>query len=88
MKKKISDFRHIFLSYYMKKKRINRKEFITKTGLTIAAAIIGSKVVFAENLPKDLEPIETEENSFDEIVPGKDKNLIILNNKPWNAETY
>lgn len=71
----------------MKKKSINRKEFITKTGLTVAAAIIGSKIVFANNLPDELEPIAIEENSFEETIPGKDKNLIILNNKPWNAET-
>ena len=71
----------------MKKNSINRKEFITKTGLGVAAALIGSKIVFADNLPNELEPIALEENTFTETVPGKDKNLIILNNKPWNAET-
>lgn len=71
----------------MKKNSINRKEFITKTGLGVAAALIGSKIVFADNLPNELEPIAVEENTFTETVPGKDKNLIILNNKPWNAET-
>ena len=69
------------------KKKINRKDFITKTGLTVAAALIGSKIVFGENLPKDVEPIGLESNGSEETVPGKDKNLIILNNKPWNAET-
>jgi len=71
----------------MGKKVINRKEFITKTGLTVAAAIIGSKIVFGEKLPKDVEPIGMESSGNEETVPGKDKALIILNNKPWNAET-
>jgi len=83
----INYFSKKFSPIFMKKNNINRKEFITKSGLTIAAAIIGSKIVFGENLPKDMEPVAVEENSFEGAIPGKSKELIILNDKPWNGET-
>ncbi len=71
----------------MTKKKINRKDFIVKSGIAATAAIIGSKIIFAKNLPEGLDPISADANIFRHAMPGKDERLKILNDKPWNAET-
>jgi DMSO/TMAO reductase YedYZ molybdopterin-dependent catalytic subunit len=44
--------------------------------------MLGSKIVFGENFPSDLTPI-----AFQDPIPGKSDQLIVLNDKPINAET-
>ncbi|MFT7614034.1 MAG: sulfite oxidase [Parvicellaceae bacterium] len=66
---------------------INRKGFMKIAGLTAVGALVGSKVVFAENLPEGIEPIGLDDPIVQEGIPNKSDQLIVLNTKPWNAET-
>jgi sulfite oxidase len=68
-----------------KKANLSRRSFISKTALTTLGGLLGSNIVFGKNLPKGLEPVGLS-NTPDQI-PGKSDQLIILNDKPWNAET-
>jgi DMSO/TMAO reductase YedYZ molybdopterin-dependent catalytic subunit len=70
---------------YMKKSpktetKIDRKKFISSSILAGAAILVGSKLSLAENSPVEL-------NFSEEKLPGKNSQLKVLNNKPWNAET-
>jgi sulfite oxidase len=64
---------------------MDRKKFISASIVASAAAFLGSKFSFGENVPptKDLDLSISEKT----ILPGKHKELILLNPKPWNAET-
>lgn len=68
-------------------KKESRRKFLSKSAMATLAAIVGSKVVFAENFPNDLEPIGLQDQDPDNKIPGKSDQLKILNRKPWNAET-
>ncbi len=71
----------------MDKKNNSRRNFISKSALAAFAALAGTKIVFGENFPSELEPIGLDELETPEGIPGKSDALTILNNKPWNAET-
>lgn len=63
----------------------NRRNFIQKSILGLAT-VLGSEVVFAKNLPK--KTIILGETPFMTDLPeGKNKDLILLNDRPWNIET-
>jgi len=68
-----------------KKTKLSRRNFISKTALSTLSGLLGSNIVFGKNLPSGLEPVGLS-NAPDQI-PGKSDQLIILNDKPWNAET-
>lgn len=65
----------------------SRRDFVVKSSLGIFASLLGTKMVFADNFPNNLEPIGLEEKTPLGTVPGKNKNLTVLSDKPWNAET-
>jgi len=65
-------------------KKDSRRAFISKSALAAFTALIGTKIVFGDNIPEDIEPIGLEPK---EAIAGKSEALTILNNKPWNAET-
>lgn len=71
----------------MSSKKESRRSFISKAALATFTAAIGSKIVFGENLPEGVEPVGLQPPPDDRFVPGKDKNLTVLNDRPWNAET-
>jgi len=62
----------------------NRRSFIQKSILSIAT-VLGSDVVFAKNLPKEVEILG--EKAFIDLPEGKNKELMLLNDRPWNVET-
>lgn len=64
----------------------SRRNFVLKSSLGLFAGLLGSKMVFAENFPANIEPIGLE-NQPSKLVPGKSKFLTVLSDKPWNAET-
>ncbi len=68
-------------------KKESRRKFLSKSAMATIAAVVGSKVVFAENFPTELEPIGLQNEEPDAVIPGKSDKLKILNRKPWNAET-
>jgi sulfite oxidase len=68
-------------------KGISRKGFITKSALATFGALLGSKIVFGENMPADLAPIGLADVDLPATLKGKHPGLIVLNDKPWNMET-
>lgn len=68
----------------MKHRPVKRRDFLVKGSLTALAGALGIPVVFSRNLPKGMELVGMP--STDEILPGKNPGLTILNNRPWNVE--
>ncbi|WP_246144006.1 sulfite oxidase [Neolewinella aurantiaca] len=56
----------------------SRREFLRTASLTTLGLALGTKVVFADNLPDGMSLIG---------LPGKDPGMVILNDRPPNAET-
>lgn len=71
----------------MESKKDSRRSFISKSAIAAFTALIGTKMVFGENFPEELEPIGLQDPAESETIPGKSDQLTILNRKPWNAET-
>ena len=69
------------------KSELHRREFLKKASIVTLGSLIGSKIVFAESFPKGLIPKAL--LSGDELfsILGKSGELIVLNDKPINAET-
>jgi DMSO/TMAO reductase YedYZ molybdopterin-dependent catalytic subunit len=63
----------------------NRRKFIKKAALSSMTAILGAKIVYA--LPKDYIPVALEQDPDPYTLFGKHKEMIILNDKPWNVES-
>ncbi|MBL4593224.1 MAG: sulfite oxidase [Flavobacteriales bacterium] len=63
---------------------MNRKNFISSSIIASAAAFFGAKIVVGENPLESKESVNT--NPI-KAIQGKHEELIILNPKPWNAET-
>ena len=68
-----------------KNKNVSRRNFISKTALATLSGLLGTKIVFGEHLEEGLEPISL--LNAPNQIPNKSDQLIILNDKPWNAET-
>ena len=62
---------------------MKRKTFIKSAFLGISGSIIGADVVFSSSVPKDYKLIGLKDPY--ELF-GKDKEMTVLNNKPWNIE--
>src|SRR5688572_33419193 len=71
----------------MARKKTSRRSFITKSALASFAAMVGSKIVFGENLPEGLTPVGMAESADSKFVPGKSTKLKVLTDQPWEAET-
>jgi len=65
----------------------SRRGFLKKASLTAMSMAVGGKIVFAENMPAGLIPAILADNDLPFEIPGKDPGLIILNDRPINAET-
>ena len=65
----------------MKNKRTvtSRRKFLKKSAINSVAAMIGMPLVFGRNLTYDMLPLVG--------IPGKSDELIVLNDRPVNAET-
>jgi len=62
----------------------NRRGFLKKSVLASLTAAIGTEIAFADKMPAHYTPIILEGG---ELPAGKDKNLIVLSDRPWNVET-
>lgn len=65
---------------------VGRRMFVKKTSLVGLATLLGAPIVFGKWLPQSLIPIALTNNDTEYTIPGKSKQLIILNTKPVNAE--
>ncbi len=63
----------------------NRRSFIQKSVVGLIS-VLGSEVVFAKKLPEGTE-ILGEKAFVPDLPEGKNKDLMLLNDRPWNIET-
>ncbi|MEM6801875.1 MAG: sulfite oxidase [Bacteroidota bacterium] len=63
-----------------------RRGFLKKGTTAFLASLLGAEMVFADHFPAGLVPLGILEN-FKESIPGKHKDLVVLNDRPVNAET-
>lgn len=67
----------------MGKKYHDRRGFLKKSVLATLTSIVGMEVVFADKMPANFTPLAL----TDDALKGKDPEMIILSDKPWNVET-
>ncbi len=65
----------------------NRRGFLKKSFLTALGLALGGKMVFAHNFPKEMIPAGLAHSNDPFSLPGKHPGLVILNDRPINAET-
>ena len=65
----------------------NRRDFVKKSFMVSVATFVGMPVVFAKNFPEGLIPAGILDGSLPPSLIGKSDKLIVLNDKPINAET-
>ena len=65
---------------------ITRRGFLTKGGLVAMSAAVGATIPFAHLMPRGLIPAALAQSDAGFTIPGKE-GLIILNDRPVNAET-
>lgn len=64
---------------------LNRRGFLS--GLGAMSAALGAEIVFGRYLPVGMVPVALAESSDDFAIPGKHPELVLLNDRPVNAET-
>lgn len=64
---------------------MKRRRFIERSAVTVLSAAVGSEIVFGHFMPKDYLPLALQQTDPFEAF-GKDKEMVILNEKPWNIE--
>ncbi len=64
----------------------NRREFIQKSALTLVS-VLGSKVVFAKNIPENISILGEDAFLKVDLPAGKNKEMMLLNDRPLNIET-
>ena len=64
----------------------SRRGFLRKSALLAMSAILGGKIVYAKNFPAGMIPAGLANSTDDFALPGKHPDLIILNDRPVNAE--
>ena len=61
----------------------NRRGFLKTGSLATMTALLGTDIVFANQMPAHYLPL-----AFDvDPLADKNKNMVVLNDKPWNVET-
>ena len=65
---------------------ITRRGFLTQSSLIAMSTAVGASIPFAHMMPGGLIPAAVEQSSEPFTIPGKE-GLIILNDRPVNAET-
>ena len=65
----------------------SRRHFLKQGALASLATVLGSPLVFAKNLPAGMVPLALEGDLDFYDLYQKERELMILNDKPWNVET-
>lgn len=63
----------------------NRRDFIKKSSLLALSGALGTNIVFGKWMPDGYTPLALDQADFYKAF-GKDSNMVVLNDKPWNAE--
>lgn len=64
---------------------MKRRNFVGKVALGAMSGIIGTEIVYGISMPMEYIPIALQENDPFKMFT-KDKEMVILNDKPWNIE--
>jgi sulfite oxidase len=64
-----------------------RRGFLKKGALTAMSLVLGAKMVYAEHFPAGMIPAALANSDQPFNLPGKHPGLIVLNDRPINAET-
>jgi sulfite oxidase len=65
---------------------LKRRIFLKNTTLITLASLIGSEIVFGSHMPKDYTPLVVDQSDPFKLF-SKDKDMVILNDRPWNIES-
>lgn len=65
----------------------NRRGFLKKSALVAMGTLLGGKVIFGSSYPSGLIPAGLADSKELFSLPGKHPGLVILNDRPINAET-
>lgn len=66
---------------------LDRRGFLRRGALAAMSLALGGRMVFADNFPAGLIPAGLADSEEDFALPGKDPGLLVLNDRPVNAET-
>ena len=64
---------------------MKRRNFVGKVALGAMSGIIGTEIVFGSSMPLEYVPLAIQENDPYKMF-AKDKEMVVLNDKPWNIE--
>lgn len=64
---------------------MKRRSFIKKSALTSLTVLVGTEIVFGELMPSRYIPLALQDPDPFKMF-NKDKEMIVLNDKPWNLE--
>ena len=70
-----------------KKLITSRRSFLQKSTLASMGMLLGTEMVFGNYFPANMIPVGLLESEDEFLVPGKHKELTVLNDRPINAET-
>lgn len=66
---------------------LSRRHFLRQTTLTTMGFALGAPIVFGHFMPKGLTPVALSNGASFDSLPGKRPEMIVLNERPVNAET-
>ncbi|MBN2700853.1 MAG: sulfite oxidase [Methylohalobius sp. ZOD2] len=66
---------------------VSRRGFLRKSALLAMGSALGASIPFAKFMPSGLIPAALADRTDPFKIPGKDPDLIVLNDRPINAET-
>ncbi|MCM4166201.1 Protein-methionine-sulfoxide reductase catalytic subunit MsrP [Arenibacter antarcticus] len=64
---------------------MKRRHFVTRTALGSLAGLLGAEIVFGANIPDNYDLLGLQDPDPFKLF-GKDKEMLVLNSKPWNME--
>lgn len=64
----------------------SRRNFLKRSSIATLGALIGSRIVFGDNVPKDYIPVILQDGDPYSMFK-KHKDMVVLNNRPWNIES-
>ncbi len=64
---------------------MKRRNFVGKVALGAMSGIIGTEIVFGSSMPLEYVPMVLQDNDPYKMF-AKDKEMVVLNDKPWNIE--
>ncbi|GGW25881.1 sulfite oxidase [Arenibacter certesii] len=64
---------------------MKRRHFVKRTALGSLAGLLGAEIVFGANMPDNYDLLGLQDPDPFKLF-GKDKEMLVLNSKPWNME--